>query len=246
MANSEDKPEAYETIPVRLWAPGIPMPAPEALSGKGGQGSRRSLLSTGVSTPMLSVAQATFETMCLLADYKRKIRKDVRPVLELLDIHPEFIRLDWVSKAFERLMRMERAKRKHGRPKGSYKLNPAIVLGFVKGLQASGQARNDHHAVLILSRRGIFTYDQAAHGLRAAKRDARLRPLLLPPAHPTSVSAAEAAELLRKAITPNTGETLHYRLDPDGVARLITVTTEDGQERLYVPLPSSPEGSRNE
>ena len=98
----------------------------------------------------------------------------------------------------------------------------------------------------VLSRRGIFTYDQAAHGLRAAKQDARLRPLLLPPARPTSGSAAEAAELLRKAITPKTGETLHYRLDPDGVARLITVITEDRQERPYVPPPSSPEGSRNE
>ena len=185
-------------------------------------------------------------TTSLLRRYQRKVQKDVFAVLELLDIQPTFVRIKWVRKAFERLMKMERAKRRRGRPRGTYKINPAIVLGFVKALRDSGKAKNDHQAVVLLHRRGIFRYDQALHAVRAAKKELRLRPLWIPSTREAPTSAVEAAELLRRAIRPKAGETLDYRADPDGVARLFKVTTEDGQEHPYPPARSPPERSGRE
>ena len=69
---------------------------------------------------------------------------------------------------------MERAKRERGRPSGSYRIDPALVLGFMTALPATGRARNDDAAVVRLSRLGVFSYDQALHGLRAAKKEPRL------------------------------------------------------------------------
>ena len=132
---------------------------------------------------------------------------------------------------------MERAKRERGRPSGSFRIDPALVPGFVTALRAAGRARNNHAAVDRLSRLGVFTYDQALHGLRAAKKEPRLRPLLLPSRGEAQVSASEAAELLRRAIRPMPGEAVDLRFDPDGVARLINVITEDGEEHPSSQVP---------
>jgi hypothetical protein len=205
----------------------------------------RAVLINGVTTPMMSVAQAGSETTSLLRRYQRKVQKDVFAVLELLDIQPTFVRIRWVRKAFERLMKMERAKRRRGRPTGTYKINPVIVVGFVKALRDSGKAKNDHQAVVLLRRRGIFRYDQALHAVRAAKQELRLRPLWIPSTREALVSSVEAAELLRRAITPRVGQTLYYQPAPDGVLRLFKISTEDGQDRPD-PMGVSWEGSDRE
>jgi hypothetical protein len=236
MSNSDDNAEAYEEIiPVRIWGPGIPIPAPQELSGKRGQLKRRPVLTTGMTTPMMSLGEAAANTARLLERYRKKVRKDFRTVLELLDIQPEFVQVPWVQKAFDRVMKLGRAKRRRGRPAGSYKTNPAFALGFVMALRASGKAKTDHAAVMLLMRRGILTYDQGLHALRAAQKDLRLRPLWVPSTTAEAPSAEELAELLQKAITPRPGETLQYRLDPDGVMRLVKVTAPDASEQRHSP-----------
>jgi len=237
MENSDDKRKTYETTPVRMWIPGAPIPSPEELSGKRGPiNGQRPLAMTGMTTELTSLAHASIETARLLEHYRKKVKRDFWSVLELLSIQPEFIRIGWVAKAFERSMKLARAKRKRGRPKGTHKVDPAVVLGSIRALQASGRAKTEHQAVLLLFRRGIFTYHQALHGLRAAKKEPKLRPLWLPPVTQAAISAEEAAELLRTAVSFQPGQVLELQLEP-GVARLVKVTTEDGQERPYSSPP---------
>lgn len=240
MANSDNEPNAYEATPVAVSMPGIPLPTRGEWSSKGAAVQGGALRVTGVTTPMASLTQAAMQTEDLLEGYCKQVRKDVRTVLELLAIEPALMRVKWVRRAYERLMEWERAKRKRGRPKGSYRINPAIVLGFVRALRASGRARTDHRAVLILARSGVFTYDQGLHGLRAAKQDPRMRPVLVPPAPAEQpLSATRAAELLRQAIQAQPGMCLRYELGGDAVMRLTKVVTRDGEEQPYPAVPPS-------
>ena len=220
MTDSTDKPRRSETIPVSLVVPAVPLPSKEVFTQEASLDFKR-LRMQGITTLTASFSLAYRVTERLLRAVRNKIRRgDIRAVQELLYINPEFLRIPWVGKAYERLRRLQRAQRKRGRPRGIYTIDPHIVLGFVFALRASGEVKTNHHAVRLIGRMGL-SYNRAWRLYRAALKDSRLLPLLLPRPEKKRVISAEESEALQKsAIMPAPGSRLAYKLE-NGEARLV-------------------------
>ena len=226
MANSTDKPLRYEATRAALVLPGIPLPAEKLLSGES-RPNFKNLPMRGMTTPVTSVNRARQEADAQLRKCRGRVRNgNLRAVQELLDLNPAFIWHPWVRETYERLLQMQRPWRKRGRPKWRYKLNPEIVWGFVTALRASGRAKNDHQAVCLLGRMGILSYDRARRLCNQAKKDPRLRALLLPsPCNTQTKSDEKFAQLLQQAINPASGQILTLKFYSNGEARLVDVTS---------------------
>ncbi len=211
--------------------PAILFPAKVVFSQEGSVDFKR-LLVQGITPLMTSVNLADRVTKRLLRAWRKTHRRgDIRAIQELLYINPEFVRFPWVHKMRERLRRLERVQRRRGRPKGIYTIDPRIVLGFVFALRASGKLKNNHRALCLLGRWGILSYDRARRLYRAARKDSRLLPLLLPrrkEARPFSMEKYEA--LKKRAVEFADGTTLFFKLKNDAVkneAILVNVIHEE-------------------
>lgn len=225
MTDSSDKSVPCERIPVSLVVRGIPLPANAVLSDQKRVDFRR-LSIRGLTTATISVDQAARVTDRLVDEYLRRVgRGKLVAVQDLLDINPLFIRVPQVHAAWVRLMGTARAKRRRGRPKGIYTIDPAIVLGFVNALRASERLKNDHQAIRVFARLSGLSYDRARHLYRAARKDPGFLPLLLPRREERQTMSEEEFERqLADAITPQPGQTLRYAFAGDGVLRLVKVT----------------------
>lgn len=217
MTDSSNKSVPCEVIAVSLVMPGIPLPANAALSGERRVDFRR-LPMRGLTTATMSVNQAARVTDRLLSQTLKLVRQGkLVAVRDLLDINPMFIQVSKVHKACVRLMGTARAKRRRGRPKGIYIIDPVILLGCVMALRASKRLKTDHQAIRLLARLGMLAYDRARYLYRAAKEDPGLLPLLLPRREERPIlSAEEFEQQLASAITPQPGQILSYAFEDNG------------------------------
>ena len=194
MTNPSDKSARYEYTPVSLFMTGIPLPENALLTSER-KLDFKSLPIRGVATATISVDKAAYVTERLVAEYLKRVRRGkLVAVQDLLDINPLFIRVPKVRAAWERLMKTARAKRRRGRPKGIYAIDPAIVLGLVMALRVHRRLKTDHQAIRMLRRLGLLRYDQARGLYRAVREDPRFLPLLLPAREDEPILSAEECE----------------------------------------------------
>ena len=216
MEEKRKKPTCYDVTRFAVSLPGILLPTKEIRHRKVSGLKLSQLRARSVRTPVASVQEAFKETLGLLRKYQTKINQDVRVVQELLQLNPYFSRFQWVAKAAERLGKCQRAKRKRGRPKWRYTINPEVILGLVWLLRESGEAESNRDAADWLEISGIFSSTRVLRLLKQAKKDARLKPMLAPP--PDSWPDYTEEELMRMyetAISPEEGQILKFELQGD-------------------------------
>ena len=233
MEDKLDKTMRCEVTRIGVSLPGIPSPTEEFLRRKLRGLRLRDVQTRMVQTPLVSVQEAAKETIRLLKEYKAKIDQDVRVVWELLRLNPLFLGLQWVADAVKRLDRSPRAKRLRGRPKWRYTLYPEVVLGLVRKLRASGEAKSDRDAAGWLEISGVLSSTRVRRLLKQAKKDPRLKPMLSPPdAAWPSFTEDQLQEMYETAITPEPGQTLRFKLE--------------GNRFKYVGVPNSSDTSFND
>ncbi len=216
MSKKSDKSGICDVTRIAVRLPGIPVPTECVLRRKIRGLSFRDIQAKKIQTPLVSIQQAAKETLQLLKKYKAEIDQDVRVVQDLLQLNPYFSDLQWVADAAERLEKCQRAKRKRGRPKWRYTINPEVILGLVWLLRESGEAKSNRDAADWLEISGIFSSTRVLRLLKQAKKDARLKPMLAPP--PDSWPDYTEEELMRMyetAITPEEGQILKFELQGD-------------------------------
>ncbi len=213
MSKKSDESGNCDVTRIGFRLPGIPIPTEGVLRRKVSGLNLPELQSNSIQTPLVSFQQAAKETLLLLKAYKADINQDVRVVEELLQLNPYFVRFQWVADAAERLQRCQRAKRKRGRARWRYQLNPEVVVGLVQLLRASGEAKSDRDAANWLEISGIFSSTKALRKLKQARKDPRLKPLLShPPSSWPDYTEEELKRMYETAITPEENQTLRFTL----------------------------------
>ncbi len=216
MSKKSDKSGICDVTRIAVRLPGIPVPT-ECVLRRKIRGLRLGDLQTReIRTPLVSIQQAAKETLQLLKKYKAEIDQDVRVVQDLLQLNPYFSDLQWVADAAERLEKCQRAKRKRGRPKWRYTINPEVILGLVWVLRESGEAKSNRDAADWLEISGIMSSTRVLRLLKQANKDPRLKPMLSPP--PDTWPDYTDEELIRMyetAITAEKGQFLRFELRGD-------------------------------
>lgn len=216
MTNKPNNSDTYETTRVAVSLAGIPIPDSDFTKRKISGLKMSDLRTSTIQTAPVSIQAAAIETVRLLSEYKKKIDEDVRVVRELLGLNPYFGNFQWVADAEARLKKSQRAKRKPGREKRHYTLNPEIVLGLVWVLRASGEAKSDRDAAAWLEISGIMSSTKVLRKLKQAKKDSRLKPMVSPPPDTwPNHSEAELIRMFKNAKTPSEGQTLRFELQGD-------------------------------
>jgi len=204
---SVEKPQTYEAVPAKMVIPGVPLPAEAVRPAKLGStpANLNALPIQGVSTLAGSLDQADGKGDELLKECRRCIRKrDFPEFLYLLGMYPGLIADRWIRETLFRLAKQGRLRRYRGRPTGSYKIYPLLVVGLVEQLLSGGEAPNREHAFVRLEELGIMSYESAKDLFYRALQEERFRAILLTSPELTRVATAEeVAEEVRNA------ETLH-------------------------------------
>ena len=228
MSKKLDKSGICDVTRISVCLPGIPLPTEGVLRRKVSGLSFHDLQTNKIQTPLVSIQQAAKETLQLLNEYKTEIDQDVRVAEELLRLNPYFLGIQWVRDAAERLNECQRAKRKRGRPKWRYTINPEVIIGLVWVLRESGEAKSNRDAADWLEISGIMSSTRVLRLLKQANKDPRLKPMVSPP--PDSWPDYTEEELIRMyetAITPEDGQTLKFELQGDHFQYVGTLNTAD-------------------
>ena len=216
MSKKLDKSEICDVTRIGVCLPGIPLPTEGVLRRKVSGLSFHGLQTNKIQTPLVSIQQAAKETLQLLNEYRAEIDQDIRVVQELLQLNPYFSGFQWVRDAAERLGECQPAKRKRGRPKWRYTVNPEVILGLVWVLRESGEAKSNRDAADWLEISGIMSSTRVLRLLKQANKDPRLKPMLSPPPDTwPNYSEAELIRMFKNAITPAEGQTLRFELQGD-------------------------------
>lgn len=228
MSNQPKKWDIRNATRIGVRLAGIPLPIQDLLRRKVSGLNPGDLKTNSFRTPLVSIQQAAIETLQLLTTYKVEIDRDFRVVQELLQLNPYFSGFDWVRDAAEKLDECQQAKRKRGRPKWRYTINPEVIIGLVWVLRESGEARSNRDAADWLEISGIMSSTRVLRLLKQAKKDARLKPMVSPP--PNSWPDYTEEELIRMfetAITPEEGQTLIFELQGDHFQHVRTLDAAD-------------------
>jgi len=216
MSKQPDKLKIRDATRISVRLPGVPLPTENMLRRKVSRLSLHDLEANKFRTPLVSFQQAAEESFQLLKEYKAEIDQDVRVVRELLQLNPYFSGFQWVRDAAERVDECQQTKRKRGRPKWRYTINPEVIIGLVWVLRESGEAKSNRDAANWLEISGIMSSTRVLRLLKQANKDPRLKPMLSPPPDTwPNYSEAELIRMFKNAITPTEGQTLRFELQGD-------------------------------
>jgi hypothetical protein len=182
---------------------GIPIPAQGALPDGVSEESDAcqwpsELPITGVFARPTCPERARQQAEELLRHCRERLRRgDRSAILELLDLNPEFIAVQWVREELFRLVEGGLPLRMRGRPWGRYKRNPLFVVGLVEHLIATKRAKNPEQAFGRLEELGVLSYESAKESFYRGLREKRFKPVLIEfPELRQVISEEEAAQLL--------------------------------------------------
>lgn len=204
---SSGKSPGYELVPCTMVLPAMPLPSKQALDARRRTG-RLGLPSPGACsthseirgavTLSTSYDDAQARMQVLLGACQRRVRGgDPSALADLLEEHPDFIRIPWVRETLARLQESGRVRRRRGRPSGRFTFHPLVVAGLVRELVSSGRAANPERAFQWLEIEGVMSSYRAKDLYYQARRDERFRAILLTfEEHAITVSETEARRLM--------------------------------------------------
>ncbi len=174
----------YMGTPFRIFLPGVPQPADEAVPSTvrtdGEVKMPETLAISGVSTLPTSADRAKREAEALLRQCQERVAAGrTGAILDLLDINPEFIHHAWVRETYIRLSEAGRLRRAPGRPIGRDKVCPMVVVGLVGHLIETRRVKNREQAFGKLEELRFMTYAAAKDSFYRAWREPRFKAIYL-------------------------------------------------------------------
>lgn len=191
--------DTYEVIPFRGVIPAVPVldPGPHPVEELR---SAHSIRITGAATVFFQADGARREAEAMLAHCRGEVeRGNPYALTELLDANPAFMAVAWVRETCRSLIKEGHPLRRRGRIRGKHTFHPLMLVGLVRHLIATGDAKNPEQAFGLLEELRVLAYGTAKDLYYRGVQEDRFKPILLEfPEYAQRVPAAELQVFLSR------------------------------------------------
>ena len=184
----------------------------------------------GVSTLSTNVARMLERRQALIAQCLRLIRaRDFTGLYRLIETDPEIALDRQIRDAVFKLGQAARYRPGPGRPPASRALHPLLIVGLVRDLIASGQAKSVAGACGVLDSMNVSTAEAARRQYYRAMAEPRYRGMSIELEQARMATTEESAAIANAESLPEGGE-IRREIEVPGMgkAEIILTATEDG------------------
>lgn len=208
--------DTCEVIPIRGVIPAVPVldPAPHPADELG---RAHTIHITGAATVFFQAEAARREAEAMLADCRGEVERGNHAALtELLDANPAFIAVAWVRDTCQRFIKEGHPLRRRGRIRGKHTFHPLMLVGLVRHLIATGDAKSPEQAFGLLEELRVLAYGTAKDLYYRGVQEDRFKPILLEfPEYAQRVPAAELQGFLSRVEMLEPGKPVQRKIqDP--------------------------------